>query len=197
MKLPDSNQNIATAIKEGSQKVFGLFVDAEFNNILYFVNQYLKDEMLAKDIAQETFITLWNVRENLNPQSNLRAYTFTIARNKALNLLREKHIASTDTLDKIEINLYTESLASNHVSQQIDLLELEELLEKTYAEMSPKVRESFLLSRQQGLTYEEIAKQRGLSAKAVEYHMNTALKLLRKRLKEYLVLFICLLNNLI
>jgi RNA polymerase sigma-70 factor (ECF subfamily) len=193
--LPDSNENIATAIKEGNEKVFGLFVDAEFNNILYFVNQYLKDDMLAKDVAQETFITLWKVRQNINPKSNLRAYTFTIARNKALNLLREKHITSTDTLDKNEITLYTESLSSNHVSEKIDALELEELLEKTYAEMSPKVRESFLLSREQGLTYQEIAKKRGLSAKAVEYHMNTALKLLRKRLKEYLVLFMCLLYN--
>ena len=193
--MPGSSENITTAIKEGSEKVFGLFVDAEFNNILYFVNQYLKDNMLAKDVAQETFITLWKVRQNLNPKSNLRAYTFTIARNKALNLLREKHLSSIDALDKKEITLYTESLASNHVSEKIDALELEELLEKTYAEMSAKVRESFLLSREQGLTYEEIAKKRGLSAKAVEYHMNTALKLLRKRLKEYLVLFICLLNN--
>lgn len=193
--MSTSSEGITIAIKEGNEKVFGLFVDAEFNNVLYFVNHYLRDQMLAKDVAQETFITLWYVRETLNPESNLRAYTFRIARNKALNLLREKHIACTETLHRREIALYAESLASDYVTEKIDLLDLEGLLEKTYAEMSPKVRESFLLSRDQGLTYEEIAKLRGLSVKAVEYHMNTALKLLRERLKYFLLLFSCLLKT--
>lgn len=190
-------EDITTAIKEGNEKAFGLFLDAEFNNIAFFANQYVKDYMLAKDVAQETFITLWNVRDNLNPQSNLRAYTFTIARNKALNILREKSFSSTDSIDKLEINQFINSLSSNFVSEKIEALELEKLIEKTYGEMSQKVRESFLLSRKEGLTYEQIAKKRGLSTKTVEYHMNTALKLLRKRLKDYFMLFICILTDLI
>lgn len=195
--MPDqSKRYITEAIKGGDEKAFEVFLRAEFNNVVFFANQFLKDSMLAKDVAQETFITLWNVRGKLNPESNLRAYTFSIARNKSLNLLREKYISIVDSMGKKEIRVYINTLSSDYIGERIDALDLEKLIKKTYGELPEKIRDSFILSRESGLTYEEIAKKKGLSTKAVEYHMNIALKLLKKRLKDYFGVFIGILPGL-
>jgi len=183
------NRNIIEAIKGGSEKAFEAFLKTEFNNVVFFANQFLRDTMLAKDIAQETFIALWNSRETLNPDFNIRSYTFTIARNKALNLLREKFCSSADNLEKREIQAHIGTLSSNYVGERIDALDLERLIEKSYSALPEKIRETFVLSRKYGLTYDEIAIKRGITVKAVEYHIGLALKLFRRRLKDYLGIF--------
>jgi len=183
------SRKIIEAIKGGSEKAFEAFLKAEFNNVVFFANQFLRDTMLSKDIAQETFIALWNSRDSLNPDSNIRSYTFTIARNKSLNLLREKFCSSADHLEKKEIQGHINTLTSDYVGEKIDALDLEKLIEKTYSALPEKIRESFVLSRKFGLTYDQIAKKKGITIKAVEYHIALALKLFRRRLKDYLGTF--------
>ncbi len=183
------NRDIVEAIKSGNEKAFSAFLKLEFNNVVFFANQYLRDYHHAEDIAQETFITLWLMREQLDPESNVRAYTFTIAKNKALNLLRQRYFTSTVPIDKQEIQMHILSLESQHVGSRIDALNLEKLMEKVYATLPEKIRDSFVLSRMHGLTYQEIAIKRGITLKTVEYHIGLALKVVRKKLKKYLLFF--------
>lgn len=184
------NRLVSEAIRSGDEKAFGAFLSAEFANVAHFINQYLRDEMLADDIAQESFISLWINRETINPEFNIRSFLFKIARNKSLNLLRTKYYSATDSIAKREVKIAIDSIQSESVSQKIEALDLENLINKTYCDLSETVRESFILSRKYGFTYEEIAKAKGLTVKAVEYHIGQALKAFRKRLANYLKLFI-------
>lgn len=43
----------------GDERAFELFFLMEFNNVVYFLTSYVKDESAAKDIAQESFIAVW------------------------------------------------------------------------------------------------------------------------------------------
>lgn len=183
------NKLISEAIKSGDEKAFETFLSAEFNNISHFVNQYLRDTMLANDIAQESFISLWYNRESINPSLNIRSYIFKIAKNKSLNLLRDRFYNSSDSLEKREIKIIIDSIQSENVEMKIDALDLEELINKVYTNLPKTVRESFILNRKFGLTYEEIAKSKGLTIKAVEYQIGQALKFFRKSLANYLKLF--------
>lgn len=180
------NKEIIELIKQGNERAFEALVKAEFNNIVFFVNQFVKDYMMADDIALETFISLWNSRDSLNSDANVRSYVFTIARNKALNLMREKIYSSSDSIEKREIQLQINALTSEYVNGSIDALDLEKLINKTYDKLPEKVRESFVMSRKFGLTYEQIAQIKGLNVKAVEYQISTALRIFRKKLKDYL-----------
>ena len=181
---------IATAIKDGNEEVFKAFFRSEFNNIVFFVSKYVKNIFNAQDIAQETFITLWNTREQINPNLNIRTYVFTIARNKALNYIRDHAKKQASTLEEREaaINLY--ALNAPSISEKIEALELEELIEKIYKLLPEKIKESFVLSREFGLTYEEIARKKGVTVKVVEYHIVSALQLFRKKLRRYIKLFL-------
>jgi len=183
------NRQIIEEIKSGNEKAFEVYLKSEFNNVVFFAMQFLRDYMLAKDIAQETFIALWNSRDHLDPGFNLRCYIFTIARNKSLNMLREKFYRTVDSLERKEIQANINALSSDSLSVKIDALDLEKLIEKTYDALPEKVKESFVLSRKMGLTYEEIAIKRGITVKAVEYQISIALKLFRRRLRDYLSVF--------
>jgi RNA polymerase sigma-70 factor (ECF subfamily) len=183
------NKEITAQLKEGNEKAFKLIINADYNNIVFFANQYLKDYMLSQDVAQETFITLWNTRDSLNPELNLRSYIFTIARNKALNLMRRKCYSATDSLDKKEIQISMNAISCEYVDEKIDSLTLEEIICKTYSKLPEQVRMSFFMNREMGLTYEQISRINGISVKVVEYHISTALKLFRKKLKNFLGFF--------
>lgn len=178
------NINIISEIKSGNRDVFQLFYRAEFCNIVYFINKYIYDNDSAKDIAQESFISLWNYREKLDDQKNIRALIYTIAKNKALNYLRSNFIQNNSPInDELLINF--NSLASDYVSNNIESLELNDIITKIYESLPPTYKESFLLSRNAGLTYEQIAERKGVSVKAIEYHISQALKIIRKKLAKY------------
>jgi len=178
------NINFISEIKSGNRDVFQLFYRAEFCNIVYFINKYIYDSDSAKDIAQESFISLWNYREKLDDQKSIRALIYTIAKNKALNYLRSNFIQNNSPINE-ELLINYNSLASDYVSNNIESLELNDIISKIYESLPPKYKESFLLSRKAGLTYEQIAERKGVSVKAVEYHISQALKIIRKKLAKY------------
>jgi RNA polymerase sigma-70 factor (ECF subfamily) len=68
---------------------------------------------------------------------------------------------------------------------QLEAAELQRALERALATLAPGAREVFLLSRQRGLTYGEIAQALGISVKTVETQMGRALRALRDRLRSW------------
>jgi RNA polymerase sigma-70 factor, ECF subfamily len=180
------NKEIVELLKNGSEKAFEAIIKAEFNNVAFFVNHFLKDIMLAEDVAQETFISLWKSRGTLNPEANLRAYIFTIARNKAINVMRTRYFNMSDSINKREIQIHLNTLSSDELDKNIDALELTVLIEKTYNKLPEKVRDSFVMNKKFGMTYEQIASAKGMNIKAIEYQMSSALKIFRKKFKDYI-----------
>ena len=67
--------------------------------------------------------------------------------------------------------------------------EVRSLVDAALAKMPRATREIFQLSRVEGKTFREIAELRGLSVKAVEYHISKALKVMHKELKDYFPFF--------
>jgi RNA polymerase sigma-70 factor (ECF subfamily) len=71
-------------------------------------------------------------------------------------------------------------------SDAVIQFQLEEHISKAFKELPDKISDSFILSRVNGLSYQEIADKKGISVKVVEYHVTQALKLFREKLKEFL-----------
>ena len=90
--------NIAEDIRNGDEKAFEMFYRLEFNNLVHFITSYTSDRERSRDLAQEVLCTLWESRESIRPEANLRAWVFTIARNRTLNLLKERRLFSDPSL---------------------------------------------------------------------------------------------------
>ena len=176
--------------KGGDEAAFELFFRAEYNNVVTFLNRYLRNSLLAQDVAQESFIALWQKREQIDAAGNIRAYIFTIARNRALNEMALKINQTRTEWEKNELAIAIEAMNDPDLVQDIQDLELKELIRKVYLELPEKVAESFILSRECGLSYEEIAQKKGITKKIVEYRIRIALQVFKKRLKDYMYFFL-------
>lgn len=173
------------SLKDGDHDAFRAFYVVEFDNVVYFVNKYLNDIATARDIAQDTFSTLWEQRQNIDPSYNVRTYVYMIARNKALNQLRSNTVRHAGSLKGREAVVNYGALADQSVDDKVNALQLRDIIDRIYRLLPENVRDSFILSKQMGLTYEEIARKRGVTIKVVEYEISLALKTFRKKIKKY------------
>ena len=149
--------------------------------LLSFLRKRLRVTHEADDIAQESFIRLMQYegsRQIGSPSSML----FRIAINVAKDLGRAKLARrAKDACGLDDVELVSDLPSAERAiaaSQELDLL-----LE-TIEQLSPKCREVFMLSRVQRMTYHEIARARGISARMVEKHISRALAACSKRLQR-------------
>ena len=159
--------------REEFKKIFNTHF-AGVRNYVYFRSG---DQDLATDVAQETFIRLWEKNFELE-YGNTRALLFKIAGDLLISQLRKRNVVL-----KYKAKVVDEQFGeSPH-----DLMHYKELMqnyEKALEHLPEKQRTVFLLSRMDGMKYFEIAESLGLSIKAVEKRMKNALEYLRKVMEE-------------
>lgn len=160
-----------------------------FSRTLFFAHQYLPDIEEAQEIAQETFITLWEKRGDLRPDLNIQAFILTIAKNKCLNVLRKKISEQKYSRELTAREMMANySALSDDTFDALQMQELKALIDQTEGDLPEKTRRIYQMSRDQDMSYEEIAGQIGLSVKSVEYHITKALAYFRRQLKDYITL---------
>lgn len=174
------------AIKSGDELTFEIFFTMEFNNVVLFITSYIGNKSVAKDLAQDSFISLWDKREHIDSSHNIRSYLYTIARNKTLNYIRDNHIRQKNYIEEENLDLDRCAHLYPSVINEIDAFDMERLIEQTLEHLPDKIRRIFNLSRVDNLTYKEIAEQENLTVKAVEYQIKKALDIFRKRLASYM-----------
>ena len=84
--------NIA-ALRKGEKHAFEEIYNDFFGVLYHLCNQYLHDERVAEEMVQDTFMKLWEIRQTLNDQVNLRNFLYTITKNNCLNYLRNQKIS--------------------------------------------------------------------------------------------------------
>ncbi|MCV9927060.1 RNA polymerase sigma-70 factor [Flavobacterium sp. LS1R49] len=190
--------NIFKSFKEGDELAFKYFYEKYFTKIKAFSIQFVYDADEAENIAQESFINLWQNRENIESSNGIQSYLYTFTKSKCLNMIRHNKVKDkfkNDLLNQKERLLDIEILNSFQFDT-LELSELEILINKSINELPPKTREVFIKKRFENKKNSEIAEEMGITVKAVEAHMTKALKVLKNKLSDYIFLaaiFIC--NN--
>jgi RNA polymerase sigma-70 factor (ECF subfamily) len=147
-----------------------------------YANNLLKDEMQADEVVQETFLKLWEQRSALKIETNIQAYLYRTVHNRIMNIfsheqVREKYKQAVEHAPRA-----TEHSPIHHLQAS----ELEKKIELALQKVPEKCSIVFNLSRQEELSYREIASRLNLSLKTVENQISKALKILRTELSEYL-----------
>jgi RNA polymerase sigma-70 factor (ECF subfamily) len=160
-------------LKQDDERAFDALF-RHYSALVYrFAYSYLKSRPAAEEIVQECFIKIWEKRAQLRDDLPLKGYLFTTAHHAVLNELRR---------DQHHLRLHGQVAAAAgpaSVPNEVEYQEMEALYQAALERLPPKQREAFLLSRQQGLSYPEIAERQGVSVKTVEAHMMQALKTMR------------------
>ena len=132
---------------------------------------------VATDIAQETFLKIWEKQKTVRPEK-VKGLLFKIAGDLFVSHYRREK-RSFQFFSHFILNGEEESPEEIYAFKQ-----LKSNYEKALKNMPEKQRTVFLLSRAENLKYAEIAEMLNISVKAVEKRMNGALALLRTFLNE-------------
>ncbi|MCW3467841.1 RNA polymerase sigma-70 factor [Chitinophaga nivalis] len=151
-----------------------------YPRMFHLASSYIDDMMKAEELCMDQLFNLWVKRRQINITSNFSHYLFRSIRNLVITHLR-RNIPMDASLDKI--------LEEHQLDRPTDYRLLSEEAEQAYRtslnELSPQRRQVFILSREENLTYSEIAQRMNLSVNTVENYMVAALNSLRKNMKEY------------
>lgn len=170
----------------GDQEAFTKIYNHFEPKLFAFVNRMTRSSAASEEIIQELFIKLWTSGEKLAQIENPGAYVFSMAANLTLNYL--KKIAREATLVQ---RLKRSSFASsNQTEEAVSFNESRSLVEQAVAQMPAQRKMVYLMSREQGLNNNEIAKAIKLSPNTVRNHLAEALRSLRLLFQKNVVLLL-------
>lgn len=148
---------------------FEVLFNQYFESIKNFVYYKTGNTSVSEDIAQETFIKLWERKATINRET-VSSLLYTIAANLAKNHIKHQHVVF-NFANKKSIHEQAET-----PQQALEGQEFKAKLEQALASLSEAHRTTFLMNRIDQITYTDIAIRLDISVKAVEKRISVATK---------------------
>jgi RNA polymerase sigma-19 factor, ECF subfamily len=181
--LPNRNESdedeLTAALAAGEATALDEMLRRYWPRIVRFASHIAGCDDLAEDIAQDAFVQLWQWRARLTSGGSVAAFLHRVARNLALNEVRNRAVRDRQV----------RAIGASHdtvVSPPDEVLEvrgLEHAIDRAIAALPARQRTVFVMARYEGLTHQEIARILGTSPQTVANQMTSALVRLRDALR--------------
>jgi RNA polymerase sigma-70 factor (ECF subfamily) len=182
---------LIASLKAGNITAFEMLFRTYYQPLCNYAYTFVADRDEAEEIVQTAFLNVWEKRESLGIHTAVKPYLYAMVRNACLNVIKHEKIRQQHAA--VELAMAERSVEA--VSRTIVASELESRIYHAMDKLPEHCRMVFKLSRFEELKYAEIAAQLNISIKTVENQMGKALRIMRQELKEYLPLFIVLMNG--
>jgi RNA polymerase sigma-70 factor (ECF subfamily) len=176
----------------GAAIAFKNIFEQEYSKLCRYALTFLNDSHQAEDVVQETFIKIWERKQEIISSPEMRFYLVTAVRNNCISALRKlktQNTTFTENTPEPEPELHF--TISQH---QEEANEQAKKIANALDLLPPKCKEVFLLVKMQGLSYKQTAETLDISVKTVENQMGKAIKVLRENVSVPLLLLSGLLS---
>lgn len=186
----ENEKELFLQIREGNKQSFEKLFRFYYAPLCHFSRRYINDPADCEEIVQGFFLKVWEKRRELDINASVKNYLFSSVRNRCLNYIKHQKI-------KQNYKAGVQGKNDEHLNPDDYLLEvdLQNKIREGINSLPPRRRQIFMLSREEGLKYREIAEKLGISIKTVETQMGQALKDLREKLSIYKHLLITFFLN--
>jgi len=188
--LDNTSEKLWESVLSGDVSSFKELFNLYYEDLVSYAHRYTQQLVVSEEIVQEVFISIWERRNEVNISTSIKAYLYRAVKNRTISYLKNQLPKEQSTYG---ISERVEFIAK--VEQEDSTENLKIALNKSIAMLPNKCRTIFLLSRNEGLTYKEIADELNLSVKTVENQIGIAIKKLRIELAPHIgmgILFIIL-----
>ncbi len=191
-----SDEELMISCSQGDPKSFAVLMRRYQARLNRYINRFVKNDDLAQDLTQETFLRAYRSRESYVPKARFAAWIYRIATNLCHDEFRKRRTSPTVSLNTsftVQINekgdvenyeLY-EQLPDDSIPPPDVEIEREEQrirLRAAIESLSEKHRTVILMHVYNGMEYTEMAKQLECSVGTIKSRMHYAIKSLKQML---------------
>lgn len=176
-------KHIVELLQERDEKAISLLYDNYADTLYGVAYKVVKDEDLAQDIIQESFVKIWKKSDSYDPtKAKLFTWLFRITRNTAIDKLRS---INTKSDKEIQIDV---SDVYNLGEQSIkpEFIDVKENLDK----LEPKYRIVLEALFFEGMTQQEASDELDIPLGTVKSRLKIGLREMRKIYGSFLLLFL-------
>lgn len=154
--------------------------DRHASELMAFIFAHVKSRETAEDLLHDTFINLMRFSsERTIDHSNLRALLYKIARNLSIDYLRREHRRNPHA-----VFTHSREGAPDNTAERLEMDETERAIDRILESADALSRAVFLMRRESGMTYAEIAASMDISERTAKRKMRKTLNLLSEGLKK-------------
>jgi RNA polymerase sigma-70 factor, ECF subfamily len=193
--LHDPDVRLMLQVRDGDAAAFEELVARYQNRLLTVLEHLVSNREQAEDLAQEVFLRVFRARERYEPGAKFSTWLFTIANNVASNARRShsrrREVGVPDRSNgsdssPMQLDQLAKAASSLMPARSLDRAEQAEMVRQAVMSLSERQRMALLLSKFEGMSYQDIADTMDLSVQAIKSLLSRA----RVNLKEILTPYI-------
>lgn len=172
-------KNALLQLADGNEEAFQQVYNTYWGKIYSIALAWTKSVTQAEDIVQEVFIKVWNQRAKLPHLDRFDSFLFIIARNIIIDQFRKKirHLPVDHEQDYLPGDFMLPDAT-------LDLKQSQTIILQAIDQLPAQQKAVFKMSREEGLTHEQIAERLGIARVTVKNHIVRALNTLRDQLAQ-------------
>ena len=171
------------ALSKGNIKAFEMLFMRYQPKLLHFLHGFIKDMELARDMAQDIFLSIWNDKHKLSEVRSFQAYLFRIAKCAICNYYDHLIVSERFLAEQLH-----RPARAEHMEEMIFAQQLQRMIDETVDRMPPQRKTIYTMSRVEGISNADIAKKLHINKRTVENHLTSALADLRKVVHTFIML---------
>ena len=174
------------ALRLGDEAAFKLLFDTYQHKLFGYINRIVKSREVSEELVLDIFLKIWNAKEMLREVQHLDAFLYRMAVNKALDFL--KAASREDKLREL-LAMQMKSLSSEAPDHAYIYKEYERELLSTIKQLPAQQQLVFNLSRENGMSHQQIAAELNISKNTVKNHLVAAIKKLKGIVRIFIFFF--------
>lgn len=175
------DEEIVAAVLDGRPDEYRFLVERYQRPFLGYAERMVSSPAVAADVVQDSFVAAYQKLESCESPERFAAWCFQIVRNRCHDHLRgpeRQRSAGPEPLDSMPAEREDPAVS-------VERSELQSAIRRAVGELSPVLREAFVLYHEGSLTYPELAVRLDASESAVKMRVKRARDALQERLAAY------------
>ncbi len=184
-----TDEELLAGVQSGAPQAFRMLVEQHMRKVLNICYRFAGDRMDAEDLAQETFVEVHRSIRDFRGECSLSTWVYRIAVSKSLDFLRrsrrQKRKAETELLRFDSDVAEMPGPSSETPEAQLEQKERVRILQSALDSLPKNQRVAFVLSKYDGMSYQEVAALLKTTVPSVESLIHRAKMSLQKKLHKY------------
>jgi len=178
-------KEIIEECRKGDFRNFRKVVEKTSPMVFSIAFRMLEDEDIARDVVQDTMVTIWQKLAKIKTADNFKTWVYRIAVNKCYDQLRKRKRMPEQRYDDQRWTLISNHLSAEGVTE-LENKENAQIISLLTNSLSPKQKAVFIFSELEEMSNDEIAEITGMKMTAIKANLYYARKNIATLLQKYL-----------